>query len=295
MSSFFKTPSHSSTPKSADPHPIYDDLFGGEVYNRKEPEIRITCQRRPPNPANSNTSCPLASLSIITNEVVTPGAGIVDVSNFVHSFPTQSQPSESDAGPVGEVLPKRPDLEDLSSKTVPSSSRKVLNKKRSYAQFHLELGQSDFLLHTCTTCGFKYAAGDEGDEKVHKNCTHGIQFKVQEVVKMMAMDLGEEWIFRKHCKVYLFLESQRIAGCLVAEQIKKAYKILSSSKGGGGHRSTGTKDAKPNPTTLQFGEVVFQREVTRKATSDTSYKVLEANLSGAILCEEEAVPASCGI
>ena len=87
-------------------------------------------------------------------------------------------------------------------------------------------------------------------------------------------------------QVYLFLESQRIAGCLVAEQIKKAYKILSSSKGGGGQRSTGIKDARPNSTTLQFGEVIFQREVTRKATSDTSYKVLEGNLSGAILCEE---------
>ena len=61
-------------------------------------------------------------------------------------------------------------------------SGRTLNKKRSYAQFHLELGQSDFLLHSCSTCGFKYAPGDEGDEKVHKefhkNYTHGIQFKV---------------------------------------------------------------------------------------------------------------------
>ncbi|KAH7862698.1 hypothetical protein Vadar_008341 [Vaccinium darrowii] len=70
------------------------------------------------------------------------------------------------------------------------------------------------------------------------------------------------------------------------QQIKKAYKILSSSNGGGGQRSTGIKDARPNSTTLQFGEVIFQREVTRKATSDTSYKMLEGNLSGAILCEE---------
>ncbi|KAH7864128.1 hypothetical protein Vadar_026093 [Vaccinium darrowii] len=98
----------------------------------------------------------------------------------------------------------------------------------------------------------------------------------------------------KKMRVYLFLESQRIAGCLVAEQIKKAYKILSSSKGGG-HRSTGTKDARPNSTTVEFGEVIFHREVTGETTSDTSYKVLEGNLSGAILCEEEAVPAGCGI
>lgn len=59
----------------------------------------------------------------------------------------------------------------------------IKNKKRSYAQFHLELGQSDFLLHACSTCGIKYAPGDEEDEKAHKtfhkNYTHGIQFKVQ--------------------------------------------------------------------------------------------------------------------
>ncbi|KAB2037308.1 hypothetical protein ERO13_D03G068466v2 [Gossypium hirsutum] len=29
------------------------------------------------------------------------------------------------------------------------SNGRNLNKKRSYAQFHLELGQSDFLLHAC--------------------------------------------------------------------------------------------------------------------------------------------------
>lgn len=56
------------------------------------------------------------------------------------------------------------------------------NKKRSYAQFHLELGQSDFLLRTCSACGIKYAPGDEEDEKshmiFHKNYTHGVPFKV---------------------------------------------------------------------------------------------------------------------
>lgn len=72
---------------------------------------------------------------------------------------------------------------DSSSKLVLAKSSKVLSKKRNYAQFHLEFGQSDFLLHTCTTCGFKYATGDEEDEKLHnsfhKTYAHGIQFKVQ--------------------------------------------------------------------------------------------------------------------
>lgn len=71
---------------------------------------------------------------------------------------------------------------------------KVLNKKRKYAQFYLELGQSDFLLHTCTTCGFKYAKGDEGDEKVHKtfhkNYTHGIPFKVNLELQLRMVEVG---------------------------------------------------------------------------------------------------------
>lgn len=106
--------------------------------------------------------------------------GVIYLVGFSFLFPFGGK-SGSDGGSVGD-MPKRADLGDLSSKPVPSLSRKVLNKKRSYAQFHLELGQSDFLLRTCTTCGFKYAAGDEGDEKVHKtfhkDYTHGIQFKV---------------------------------------------------------------------------------------------------------------------
>lgn len=61
----------------------------------------------------------------------------------------------------------------------------VKNKKRSYAQFHLELGQSDFLLHSCNTCGVKYTPGDKEDEKAHKafhkDFTHGIQFKVRKL------------------------------------------------------------------------------------------------------------------
>lgn len=58
----------------------------------------------------------------------------------------------------------------------------LVSKKRSYAQFHLELGQPDFLLHTCSVCGMMYARGNDDDEKVHKayhkNYFEGVPFKV---------------------------------------------------------------------------------------------------------------------
>lgn len=59
---------------------------------------------------------------------------------------------------------------------------KVLNKKKNYAQFHLELGQSNFLLHMCSVCGMMYARGNDDDEKVHKayhkSYFEGVPFKV---------------------------------------------------------------------------------------------------------------------
>ncbi|CAN4113965.1 unnamed protein product [Withania somnifera] len=179
-----------------------------------------------------------------------------------------------------------------------AKSRKILNKKRKYAQFYLELGQSDFLLHTCTVCGFKYAKDDEEDEKFHKtfhkNYTHGIPFKVKEIVKMMEMELGDGWIYHQLCKVYLFISSQRISGCLVAEPIKRAYKILPRLEG----RRCNVfreKEEKRTSTTLQFGGVSFQTEMVRRNQSTKSCEESDESVSRAVLCEKDSVSALCGI
>ncbi|KAL9666290.1 hypothetical protein QQ045_000618 [Rhodiola kirilowii] len=203
-----------------------------------------------------------------------------------------------------------------------------LNKKRSYAQLHLELGQSDFLLHSCSICGLKYAPGEADDEKLHttfhKNYTHGLPFKgwsnerviktpstdgrivvvldgdhpahrnkVQEVLKIMETDLGDCGIYHKLCKVYMFILAQRVAGCLVAEPLEFAHRILSSCVDEK-LISNATKE-KQRPATLQFGSIRFQREVIRRASSIDGNDVTNENCSGAILCENEKVPVACGI
>ncbi|KAH6769687.1 protein CTF7 [Perilla frutescens var. hirtella] len=219
---------------------------------------------------------------------------------------------------------KRHDLEGKWIKLEQGKSGKVLNKKRKYAQLFLEVGQSDFLFHTCKVCSFQYSPGDEVDEKVHKtfhkNYTHGLPFKgwrneriidelekgriilvqdgdplaqhkkVEDVVHLMEMELGEGWILNKQCKVYLFISSQKVSGCLVAEPIKKAYKLLSSSLGE--KRNLSTKEQKRNSSTLQFGGVSLQREVIRR---DSVKHTDEGAHDGLILCKDEAVPALCGI
>ncbi|KAL0309450.1 UNVERIFIED_CONTAM: protein CHROMOSOME TRANSMISSION FIDELITY 7 [Sesamum radiatum] len=221
--------------------------------------------------------------------------------------------------------PKKRDCEGKSTKLEQAKCSKVLNKKRNYAQLHLEVGQSNFLLHTCSTCGFKYAPGDEVDEKVHKtfhkNYTHGLPFKgwrserivdamergriilvqdgdppaqqnkVQEVVQMMEMELGDGWILNKHCKVYLLISSGRISGCLVAEPIKKAYRILLNSVGQICDVSA-KEEKRRKSATLQFGGVSLQREIIRREFVKSPEK---GSHDGVILCEDKAVPAVCGI
>ncbi|KAF5823416.1 putative N-acetyltransferase ESCO, zinc-finger, N-acetyltransferase ESCO, acetyl-transferase [Helianthus annuus] len=208
--------------------------------------------------------------------------------------------------------------------------KRVLNKKRKYAQFHLDLGQSDFMFRNCKICGMKFVPGDEDDERLHKefhkSYTHGIGFKgwrnervidthssqngrvilvqnddppahikkVEEVIKMMEMELGDGWIFHKDCKVYLYISSHRVAGCLVAEPIKKAYRLISNLDEKDDISMT-KKEGKLTSTTLRFGSISFQREIARKNPSTKNERESENALLGAIICEKDAVPAVCGI
>uniref|UniRef100_A0A2N9G927 N-acetyltransferase ESCO acetyl-transferase domain-containing protein n=1 Tax=Fagus sylvatica TaxID=28930 RepID=A0A2N9G927_FAGSY len=118
--------------------------------------------------------------------------------------------------------------------------------------------------------------------------------KVEEVVKMMEIELGSGWIFHKSCKVYLFISSQRIVGCLHAEPIKKAFKVCSSSLNGGSEGTTAREVARQSSTTLQFGDISFKREIKKRTCSVNSSEVSDGILNGAIICEE-TVPAVCGI
>lgn len=136
-------------------------------------------------------------------------------------------------------------------------------QKRVSGQYFLELGQPDFFLSTCTVCGLKYSRGDEEDEKVHKSFhrkhLQGVQFKgwhnerlvnlfdgddriilvlnsdpshhqhkVQEVVAIMENEMGltNEWLLHRFCKVYLFISSKKIIGCLVSEPINYGYRAV---------------------------------------------------------------------
>uniref|UniRef100_A0A0D9UWV1 N-acetyltransferase domain-containing protein n=1 Tax=Leersia perrieri TaxID=77586 RepID=A0A0D9UWV1_9ORYZ len=212
-----------------------------------------------------------------------------------------------------------------------SADGKVLNKKRNYAQFHLELGQPNFLLHMCSVCGMMYARGNNDDEKVHKayhkSYLEGVTFKgwrnetvvarseggdriilatdensgawnskVQEVIKVVQKELGfgEGRLLHKLCMVYLFISRQKIVGCLVVEPIKIAHKVIPGSTE---ENCSDTPVDKIEPTktnhTLEFGKTGFKREVLKWHDRSDKNKE-EYRDPGAIICEEEAIPALCG-
>ena len=92
---------------------------------------------------------------------------------------------------------RKPDSDYSCSRAESKNSGKAIdtNKKRTYAQLHLDLGQSDFNLHTCSTCGVKYAPGEEEDEKAHKgfhrDYTLGIPFKVYYLRRLTTCYLSQ--------------------------------------------------------------------------------------------------------
>ncbi|XP_038904840.1 protein CHROMOSOME TRANSMISSION FIDELITY 7 isoform X2 [Benincasa hispida] len=176
---------------------------------------------------------------------------------------------------------KIPIPDDSSAKSELASSTKILvkNKKRSYAQYHLLFGQSDFLLHFCSTCGIKYARGDEDDEQshkaFHKKYTCGIQFKGwthERVIDIPSVEGG---------RILLVLDSDPSAH---KHKVEEVVKMMEKELGSGWilHKN------------YQFGNITFQREAILKKPTNNP-EALEMNMNGAILCEEEPVPAVCGI
>ncbi|KAL4190071.1 hypothetical protein AMTRI_Chr08g168590 [Amborella trichopoda] len=192
----------------------------------------------------------------------------------------------------------------------------TVNKKRNHSQCYLELGQSDLMLHTCSLCGLQYSCGDEEDERVHKafhkKYIQGVQFKgwhnervictypdngehivlilngdppthrqrVQEVAKIMVkeLNLDDEWLVHKFCKVYLRISSQRIVGCLVAEPIRYAYKVISNCS---------------CPSIIHSSSSSAKENF--KTKNSNSKKIADEFFGAAILCEMEPMPAVCGI
>lgn len=88
-------------------------------------------------------------------------------------------------------------------------------------------------------------------------------------------------------QVYLSVSSQRISGCLVAEPIKEAFKIKAPPED---ERRFKKENSSSPSASIQFGNIVLQRQVSKRCRESDGKLDNEA-----IVCEEEAKPAVCGI
>ena len=65
-------------------------------------------------------------------------------------------------------------------------------------------------------------------------------------------------------QVYLFISSQKVVGCLVAEPMEKSFKIFLAS-GNERFDDVSSKEGSASSNKLEMGTISFQREVIKKA------------------------------
>lgn len=90
----------------------------------------------------------------------------------------------------------------------------------------------------------------------------------------------------------MYISNHRIAGCLVTEPIKAAHRVISEKPVCPSLSQDKVISTRSNKT-MTFGNYNFTREVLQKCNSDKMAKEGILNF-GAIVCEEEAVPAVLG-
>ncbi|KAK9761715.1 hypothetical protein K7432_013166 [Basidiobolus ranarum] len=152
----------------------------------------------------------------------------------------------------------------LRSKRQQTQVHSPVPKKPRFQQLFLELGQKDFGLITCPECKMQYSRGQEDDDafhdKYHRAVIAGIEYphyknemiasrsnesdesiivlskssspfekrKLKEILEIVNTELGCPTLSESRldsCKVYLYVKSKKVIGCVVTESIEYAFKV----------------------------------------------------------------------
>ncbi|KAG9287761.1 hypothetical protein G9A89_017356 [Geosiphon pyriformis] len=147
----------------------------------------------------------------------------------------------------------------------PKKSKKLDFK--NYEQLFLELGQKNFGPSTCPDCDMSYNIGTEDDKvhaKYHRGVVSGIEYpgyknevivqeslnrsrvvmfpysrttafekkKINEILEVITTELNSVELTEQKlnfCKIFLYItERKRVVGCVVAEHISHAYKVINT-------------------------------------------------------------------
>ncbi|CAG8607585.1 4926_t:CDS:2, partial [Acaulospora colombiana] len=156
---------------------------------------------------------------------------------------------------------------DSGNRVTPSTTIETKRRVKEYEQLFLDLGQKSFNTCTCTDCNMSYNRGTIDDEalhaKYHQAIVGGISYKneillqlypeinggrvimlkfnqsnpfekrkirqILDVIntELCAVELSEERLDK--CKIYLYVtDKKRVMGCVVAEPISQAYRVVES-------------------------------------------------------------------
>uniref|UniRef100_UPI00398E57C5 N-acetyltransferase ESCO2 isoform X2 n=1 Tax=Pristiophorus japonicus TaxID=55135 RepID=UPI00398E57C5 len=102
-------------------------------------------------------------------------------------------------------------------------------------QFIIDAGQKHFGAVVCKSCGMIYTAASPEDEaqhiQYHQRFLEGLRYVVEEVRELVDNELGFQQAILNcpgQSKTYMFVSNEKkIVGCLIAEQIKQAFRVLS--------------------------------------------------------------------
>lgn len=100
-------------------------------------------------------------------------------------------------------------------------------------------------------------------------------------------------------QVYLFISSYRVVGCLVAEPIRMGHTVIENSASrkltdyDNTYSDKVCQNLERKCPILQFGGISFNREIIKRSHAENRTSIDECE-TGAVLCEEESVPALCG-
>ncbi|NXG53644.1 ESCO2 acetyltransferase, partial [Psilopogon haemacephalus] len=213
------------------------------------------------NGSAAGPSQPAATGNVVSRGVVGNGSHIHSLLTFISLIFRPQATLDEPTCPFGSSPPAKPPPASQKSKKTKALC------KRSLDQMIIDAGQKHFGAVVCKSCGMIYTAASPEDEaqhiQYHERFLEALRYvgwkkervvaefwdgkivlilpsdpkyaikKAEDVREIVDNELGFKQVLLScpaRAKIYLFVSSEKmIVGCLVAEQIKQAFRVLSEA------------------------------------------------------------------
>ncbi|XP_031216775.1 N-acetyltransferase ESCO2 [Mastomys coucha] len=231
-----------------------------DARSKNEEELR----KNPSGAVVSSKECKLdkhfpSENSLDENKTISPAESvypIFSVSSVSTKRSLPEEPSSVGSTTCTNFLKQTNVQKNINSRDIPNKGGKD--------QFVIDAGQKHFGTTMCKSCGMIYTASNPEDEMQHLQHHHrfleGIKYvgwkrervvaefwdgkivlvlprdpsyaikKVEDVQELVDLELGFQQVVPmcpNKTKTFLFIDEKRVVGCLIAEPIKQAFRVLS--------------------------------------------------------------------